>query len=238
MHLRNSSLFWVSILAIGMMGCTHESVNPDPVNPVDPVVQEPPCDPNLVYFEQDVLPLLQSSCGYAGCHDVASAEDGVILVNYETVMGSKGGDLVSAGNPQNSELFEVLVEDDPDKLMPPPNEGGPLSQAQIDLIYTWIDQGALNNSCEGCDSTLASYSGAIEPMLSTNCTSCHSGANPDGGVDLTTHGGVVGAVSYSNLMACIRHEPGVEAMPPSGNQLTDCHIQQFQNWIDAGMPND
>jgi len=27
-------------------------------------------------------------------------------------------------------------------------------------------------------------------------------------------------------------------MPPSGNALTDCQIQQFQNWIDAGMPND
>ncbi|MDA0729086.1 MAG: hypothetical protein O3B70_06570 [Bacteroidetes bacterium] len=240
MSLRTSAFFGIFTLLVGMMGCTHESMNPDPdfINPVNPVVQDPPCDPNLVYFEQDVLPLLQSSCGYAGCHDVATAEDGVILVSYESVMGSKGGDLVSAGNPQNSELYEVLVEDNPNKLMPPPDEGGPLSQDQIDLIYGWIEQGALNNSCADCDSTLASYSGAIELTLAASCTSCHSGANPDGQVDLTSHAGVVNAVTNRNLLGCIRHDAYAEAMPPSGNPLTDCQIQQFQHWIDAGMPND
>lgn len=198
----------------------------------------PPCEPNVVYFAQDVLPVLQSSCAYSGCHDATTAEEGIVLDSYASMMNSSESDLVVAGQPQNSELYEVLVEDNPDKLMPPPGEGGPLSQAQIDLIWTWLEQGALNNSCADCESTLASFSGAIELTLAASCTSCHSGANPDGQVDLTSHASVVDAVTNRNLLGCIQHDPYAEAMPPSGNPLTDCQIQQFQNWIDAGMPND
>lgn len=233
-------------MALAMMtfvmleGCKHASlVEPDPVDPGDPPIEEaPPCDPEVVYFEQDVLPILQSSCGYSGCHDAATAEEGIVLVSYASMMNSEESNLVVPGQPQNSELYEVLVKDNPDKLMPPPGEGGPLSQEQIDLIWTWLEQGAVNNSCANCDSTLASYSGAIELTLAASCTSCHSGANPDGQVDLTSHANVVDAVTNRNLMGCIRHDAYAPAMPPSGNALTDCQIQQFQNWIDAGMPND
>lgn len=223
------------------LGCKHSpvlppDVTPDPNDP--PTEQTPPCDPNVVYFEQDVLPILQSSCGYSGCHDAATAEEGIVLVSYASMMNSEESNLVVAGQPQNSELYEVLVEDNPDKLMPPPGDGGPLSQEQIDLIWTWLEQGALNNSCADCDSTLASYSGAIELTLNASCTSCHSGANPDGQLNLTLHANVVDAVTNRNLMGCINHDVYAIAMPPSGNPLTDCQIQQFQNWIDAGMPND
>lgn len=223
------------------VGCKHSPATPvDPTpDPNDPPIEEaPPCDPEVVYFEQDVLPILQSSCGYSGCHDAATAEEGIVLISYASMMNSEESNLVVAGQPQNSELYEVLVEDNPDKLMPPPGDGGPLSQEQIDLIWTWLEQGAVNNSCADCDSTLASYSGAIELTLAASCTSCHSGANPDGQLDLTSHTGVVDAVTNRNLMGCIRHDAYAEAMPPSGNPLTDCQIQQFQNWIDAGMPND
>jgi hypothetical protein len=247
--MARSSSFLLPRMALPLMGglvvvagCIHDPLNPNPSptpDPNDPPVEvEPPCDPEVVYFEQGVLPILQSSCGYSGCHDAATAEEGIVLVSYASMMNSEESDLVVPGQPQNSELFEVLVEDDPDKLMPPPNEGGPLSQAQIDLIWTWLEQGALNNSCVDCDSTLASFSGAIVPTLSASCTSCHSGASPDGQLDLTTHAGVVSAVDTRNLMGCIQHSPYAEAMPPSGNPLTDCQIQQFQNWINAGMPND
>ena len=227
--------------AILFLGCTHSPVspvdpNPDPNDP--PVSQEPPCDPAVVYFEQDVLPILQSSCAYSGCHDAATAEEGIVLESYASMMNSEESNLVVPGQPQNSELYEVLVEDNPDKLMPPPDDGGPLSQAQIDLIWTWLEQGALNNSCADCDSTLASFSGAVELTVAASCTSCHSGANPEGQLDLTSHGNVVDAVNDRNLMGCIRHDAYAVAMPPSGNPLTDCQIQQFQNWINAGMPND
>jgi cytochrome c553 len=191
-----------------------------------------------VYFEQDVLPVLQSSCSYSGCHDAATAEEGIVLESFASMMNSSESNLVVAGQPQNSELYDVLVEDNPDKLMPPPEDGGPLSQEQIDLIWTWLEQGALNNSCADCDSTLASYSGAVALTLAASCTSCHSGATPESDVDLSTHANVVDAVTNRNLMGCIRHEAYAPAMPPSGNPLTDCQIQQFQNWIDAGMPND
>jgi hypothetical protein len=231
----------LALLVMMMLGgCKHSSlVEPDSLDPNDPPIEQtPPCDPDVVYFQQDVLPILQSSCGYAGCHDAATAEEGIILESYASLMNSQESNLVVPGQPQNSELYEVLVEDNPNKLMPPPADGGPLSPEQIDLIWTWLEQGASNNSCTDCDSTLASFSGAIELTLSTSCTSCHSGASPDGQLDLTSHENVVNAVNDRNLMGCIRHDAYAPAMPPSGNPLTDCQIQQFQNWIDAGMPND
>ena len=46
-----------------------------------------PCDPDTVYFEMDVLPILLSSCGKSGCHD-ATAQDGVRLDSYAATMAS------------------------------------------------------------------------------------------------------------------------------------------------------
>ncbi len=230
----------VACVILGLVSCVHAPLDPTPgtPDPSEPPVEEtPPCDPNVVYFEQDVLPVLQSSCAYSGCHDASTAEEGIVLESFASMMNSSESNLVVAGQPENSELYEVLVEDNPDKLMPPPGDGGPLSPEQINLIWNWLEQGALNNSCADCDSTLASYSGAIELTLTASCTSCHSGADPEGQVDLTSHANVVDAVTNRNLMGCIQHDPYAVAMPPSGNALTDCQIQQFQNWIDAGMPN-
>ena len=45
-----------------------------------------PCDPDTIYFQNDVLPLFQSSCGIAGCHDPLTAEGEVILTSYYYVM--------------------------------------------------------------------------------------------------------------------------------------------------------
>ena len=123
---------------VGPSGCTHSPiVPPDPPNPTSGDTEEetPPCDPNVIYFEQDVLPLLQSSCAYTGCHDATTAEDGVVLESYDDLMENSGDDLVVAGQPEHSELYEVLVEEDLDKLMPPPIEGGPLSPEQIQVIW-------------------------------------------------------------------------------------------------------
>ena len=40
------------------------------------------------------------------------------------------------------EMCYVLDSDDEDELMPPPEEESPLSEDQIDLIKTWVNQGA------------------------------------------------------------------------------------------------
>jgi mono/diheme cytochrome c family protein len=66
------------------------------------------------------------------------------------------------------------------------------------------------------------------------CTSCHSGNNTSGGVDLSTHNGVVDAVNNDNLIAAIDRTG--KPMPPAA-AMADCDINKIKKWIADGMPN-
>lgn len=203
-------------------------------NTVDTTSMGIPCDSNVVYFNQQVLPILLSNCAFSGCHDVASAEDGVILESYEYVIQTAD---VEPFNLNDSEIYEVLVDSDLDERMPP--EPTPaLSSAQINIIATWILQGAENLECDpnsgGCDTDNVSYSGFVSPLLQNTCNGCHSGASPSGGIDLTTHTNVAVYANNGKLYGAIAHETGFEPMPQGGTQLDDCTIDKVKSWIDAG----
>ncbi|MEZ5197024.1 MAG: c-type cytochrome domain-containing protein [Bacteroidales bacterium] len=199
-----------------------------------------PCDPDTVYFQNDILPLLQSSCGISGCHDPLTAEDDVILTSYYFVMQT--ADVVPF-EPWESDIVEVINESDPEDRMPPP-PASPLSQDQKDMIYTWILQGALNNYCEqeDCDSTNVSFSETVFPIIQNSCYGCHSGANPGGGINLTNHSQIsaAGAIPPGNtgsLLGAITWASGNIPMPQNGQQLSECKIAQIRNWINEGMPD-
>lgn len=227
-------IFTAAALFLGVGGwtaCRH-AVEP-PTTGDDPIVTESPCDPDVVYFQQDVLPLLVSSCGQANCHDAISHEDGIVIESYSSIMGENG--LVEAWDAESSDLIEVLYETGDDIMPPPPNP--PLTDAQISTLTNWIQQGALNLSCSDCDTTSVSFSGSLVPLMSNACVACHSGASPDGGVDLTTHANVSSAISYSNLLNSIRHASDAIAMPPAGSALSACEVRLFELWVEDGMPN-
>ncbi len=199
-----------------------------------------PCDPDTVYFQNDVLPLLQSSCGVVGCHDEQTAEEGVILTSYLSVMQT--GEVVPF-QPLESEIYEKIIDSDPDDRMPPP-PAAPLNADQKNMIYTWIAQGALNNSCEQleCDSVNVSFSQTVFPIIQNSCLGCHSGPNPNGGISLTNYQQIKVAASVSvgspgSLLGAITHAPGNTPMPQNGMQLSDCKIAQIRNWIQEGMPD-
>jgi hypothetical protein len=192
-----------------------------------------PCDPNKIYFKQQVLPILISNCAMSGCHDDASRSDGVILTSYEKVMATAD---VRPGRPGNSDLYEVLVETRPDKRMPRPPQN-PLTQQQIQLIYDWIKQGAKNLECASlCDENNFSYSSTIKLIISNKCQGCHSGGAPQGGIDLSTYSGVKAKITDGRLWGAINHQQGFSPMPKNGAKLSDCEITQFRKWMDAGAP--
>ena len=99
----------VLLLALPMVGCeTTSDPDDDDCPPIDTTkVIDDLC------FERDVLPILQGSCAYSGCHDAGSAKDGVVLDSWESIMMGEE-DLVTPFDPCESELYEVLVEDDDD----------------------------------------------------------------------------------------------------------------------------
>ena len=104
----------------------------------------PPAD--TVSYKKDVLPIFQNRC--ARCHGAEDeegevvAEVSLILINYERLMlGSEFGPVITAGDPADSWLLEMITEGD----MPPEGEGDKVPEEEIAVIRTWIEQGAKNN---------------------------------------------------------------------------------------------
>jgi len=173
----------------------------------------------------------------SGCHGNGSAQEGVDLTHYQSIINTAD---VRPGNPDGSDLYEVLLEDDEEKRMPqPPND--PLSADQIAMIRKWIDQGAKNNKCSSCDTSQVTYSGTLAPMFAKNCTGCHNDNLANGNVKLNSYEQVKIVAQNGKLIGTITHAPGYtpmpESYPPGSVKLPDCTINQIKIWIAAGAPN-
>lgn len=200
----------------------------------DPGGNEDPCDPDTVYFQNQVLPLIISSCATTGCHDKLTGEQEVLLIDYASIIHYGK---IKPGDPYDSELYEKIIDTDPDDMMPPPPKA-PLTQEQKDMIKKWIEQGAKENACtEDCDTSNVTYSGTIWPMIENNCYGCHSGANPSGNILLVDYASVVAVANSGKLYGAVSHSPGYVAMPKNAPKLSDCKIDQIRIWIENGKPN-
>lgn len=217
-------------LIVAVFGCTTEPLIPPGFTGENP---DGTCADGIVSFQYEILPLMNSGCAMSGCHDEITAEDGVILTNYDDIMRE-----VVPNNPNESELYEVLFETGDDIMPPPPD--APFSQAQKDLIKRWINQGAMNTTCRlDCDSTAnATFAAVVQPIVQTNCVGCHNANRADGGVRLQTHAEIVTYVNSGSFMGTIEHKAGYPVMPTSGVKLTDCDISLLNQWIANGALDD
>jgi hypothetical protein len=201
----------------------------------------PPCDPDTVYFEQDILPLFISNCTMSGCHNSSTHAEGIDLSSYAAVMSSN---VLTPGQAWNSDLVEAITETDPNKIMPPPPMP-PMPASQINLIKKWINQGALNLKCDnGCDTTNVTYNGTIKPLLQNSCTGCHNTSSPGGGYNLTNYAddavgnfGVQSSALNGSLSGSVNYTGTWSHMPKGGSKLPQCQLDQIRIWVDAGAPN-
>ncbi len=216
-----NKLFLLGGMAV-LAACTHLPNVPDPA--------PEPCDPGIVDFTNEIYPMIQSNCAMSGCHATPNPADGINLTTYAGILEE-----VKPGNPNDSKLYEVLFETGDDLM--PPSPMAPLSAAQKAQIRLWIEQGANETNCAGaCDSTSATtYSAVIAPMIQTQCIGCHQGANPSGGVALSSFSDVSGAVNSLGLMDAVKGMNGRSQMPPSG-RMSDCNVALLERWVRAGMP--
>ncbi len=198
-----------------------------------------PCDPDTVYFSMDVLPILSSRCSSTDCHGDA-AQEGVRLDSYANVMAS---DVITPGDPNDSELWEKINETDPEDIMPKPPEE-PLNAAQKEIIRKWIAQGAQDLYCdESCDTTNVTFDGTIWPeIIQKHCFGCHNGANASGGIHLEIHAQIASAANIpagqpGSLWGAVNHADGNAKMPKNQAKLSDCKINQIKKWIDDGTPD-
>ncbi len=198
--------------------------------PTIPGINLTPCSTDTVYFQNTILPLIASGCTTSGCHDAVTRAEGIDLTGYNNIMG-----YVNTSNPSNSKLYKVLVKTGNERMPLPPLPA--FTAVQINQVLTWINQGAKNNVCNGCDTTKFSYAAAIQPIMQTNCVGCHNATSPGGGIDLSTYAQVKIYAANGRLFGSVNHTPGFSAMPKGIPQMPGCQILQIKKWIDAGAPN-
>jgi hypothetical protein len=123
---------------------------------------ERPTEPEpgaTVSFAADVQPILSGSCAFSGCHGTANANPAgrpMVLAAgqaYDNMVGVAAVELPSmqrirAGQPDASYVIHKLqgthrtVGGSGERM---PLGSAPLSQAQIDLIRSWVANGAPRN---------------------------------------------------------------------------------------------
>ncbi|HET6768383.1 MAG TPA: hypothetical protein VFH08_13325 [Chitinophagaceae bacterium] len=84
------------------------------------------CSSTSAKFSADVNPIIQNSCAISGCHGNGSGNGPGALVTFEQIRNAA------------SQIKTAVVN----RSMP---RGGTLSNAQIQIISCWVDNGALNN---------------------------------------------------------------------------------------------
>ena len=94
-----------------------------------------------VNYESQIQPIFNNNCVF--CHQNGGSAT-LNLATYSGVMsGGWTGPAIIAGDYQNSLLYQLIIQPTGTDGSMPPNV--PLSQAQIDLIAQWIDEGAGNS---------------------------------------------------------------------------------------------
>jgi hypothetical protein len=121
--LRSSLSAVLLILGLGLAACSSE-----------------------VSYRADVQPILENQC--AECHSKGGpgfAKSGFLVDTYQHVMrGTKYGPVIVPGSSASSTLYRLVAgKVDPSIRMP--HGRAPLPKRDVELIATWIDQGAKNN---------------------------------------------------------------------------------------------
>lgn len=122
--LKFSIIGGMLFLAINLMSCKHE---PELL----------PGTPE-VFFQKDVMLILNSNCNVAGCHGQGGEQGG--LSTYSDVHR-----LVTDGKPMHSKLHKLITANPWSEMRMPPKSKPALTKTQIDIISMWILQGAKDN---------------------------------------------------------------------------------------------
>lgn len=235
-------LYLVIFLLSISISCTHE--------PEDFGLNDTIC------FDTQVLPLLQNSCGISGCHDVQSAEEGFIAVDYESILKA-----VKPGEPRQSKLYSVLTDIWSEHFMPPDK---PLTPEQRNIIQLWIAQGAMNTVCETTNpigngegnenpdpidyGDSICFVQNILPVFLSSCgtTGCHDAATHKDGYTLIDYTSIMsdnegiipnnpGESKFYKVVT--EDEPGDIMPPPPRTPLTTEQIANLRKWIEDGALN-
>ena len=198
---------------------------------------------NRVVYESEVQSIIAVAC--VRCHNPETRKAGIDLTTPQGILlGGDSGQIVNAGQPAESLLFEMIESGQ----MPPPDEKGQISPAQLQKIREWIAAGAKFR--DAVNSAPAVTQHDILPLLQLRCVACHGGRRKEGDLDLRTResilrGGKSGpaAVSGKPSESLLVKRVVAEEMPPrrqlvsvSVKPMESSEVKKLALWIELGLP--
>ncbi len=139
-----------------------------------------------VDFEMEIKPIIESACLH--CHNETKSEGDLRLDSFATATAQReGGPAIVPGDAAKSTFYTHTVLPAGDAQIMPP-EGDPLDDSQTNRLKAWIEEGAIwPEATKLVVQPRIDFVKNVQPILETNCVSCHSGSDPEGGFDLSTH---------------------------------------------------
>ncbi len=202
-----------------------------------------------VDFNKQIKPLLEGACTH--CHGEKEDKGDFRMHTLEDIKkGNENGPGLTPGDPKKSSIYTtLLLAQDEDTAMPPKKEGA-LEKSQIEIIKTWIEQGAEWPSGVVLEqSPRIKFEKHIQPILEQNCVSCHNPEKAKGDWVITTKkeafstGENAPNITPFDLKSPIYHLTTLAAdeddlMPPkkSGGPLSKEDINYLKLWIQQGAP--
>ena len=96
-----------------------------------------------VDFNRQIRPILSNNCYHCHGPDAENREADLRLDSLDGATADLGGyAAIVPGVADQSEILARLNSEDPDERMPPTDSGKKVSAEQIELLRTWIDEGA------------------------------------------------------------------------------------------------
>ena len=100
-----------------------------------------------------------------------------------------------------------------------------------ELLY-----GNNSSSCQAAAGTV-SYANQVQPLLSSQCYSCHSGATPSASIGMGNWASDKAIAQNGKLWGSVAHLAGYAPMPEGAPKFNDCQMAIIKTWIDQGMPD-
>ncbi len=122
-------------------------------------------------FYRDVYPALKANC--ISCHNKTTTKAGLNMETPELMIkGGDSGPSIVPGKSAESFLVEASVHTEEIEMPPPNNKSGAvkLSPAEIEVLKTWIDQGAKSSVQEERQVTWKPLAPGIDPIYSVALT--------------------------------------------------------------------
>ncbi|QDV09734.1 Planctomycete cytochrome C [Planctomycetes bacterium Poly30] len=89
-------------------------------------------------FDRDVLPILSDHCFHCHGPDAGTRQADLRLDVHDDVLF-----VAEPGEAASSEVMDRVLQENPKRVMPPPEFQKPLSTEQIDVLRRWIDEGVV-----------------------------------------------------------------------------------------------